>query len=244
MNVSVIQGRGKSKGFPNKNIRKIFGHPLMAYPLMAARDCKLVSEVWFTTDSKKMATIAHSYGANTIIRPVILATDEALSEDVFVHAYEQVKDGKDIGYLILLFANAIGVTTKMIEEMILILDESKEADSICTISEYKQYSPYRMRKIDKETGFLKPFVDYMDFTEITCDRDSGEVPYIYDCCCAVVKPKCLDDIELGAEPQKWLGNRTLPYIQPVCPIFDIDYKYQLSHLRYWLRQNKSRNIII
>ena len=52
----VIPVRSGSKGLPGKNIKKLNGHPLVAYPISAARLSKCDSIV-VSTDSRKIAEI-------------------------------------------------------------------------------------------------------------------------------------------------------------------------------------------
>ena len=244
---AICIGRDGSRGFPLKNTHKINGMPLMAYPIQAAYNSKQVDEVYFSTESRKLKYIAEKWGATVIDRPKKLSTDEALSDDVWSHGFNWILDNvlmgawrsnvsrsskiKQIEFLVLLFANAVGINTWMLDEMIEKLRDDAIADSICTVSSYPTFTPYRMRKIDSD-GFLVPFIDNIDWDEISCDRDSGGKPYIYDCCCAVVKPKCIEEIGDGMPPQKWLGRRILPY-ENLSPIFDIDFPYQIEQLKFW-----------
>jgi CMP-N-acetylneuraminic acid synthetase len=36
MNIAIMIGRGRSKGFPGKNLKKIYGKRLCEYPLIVA----------------------------------------------------------------------------------------------------------------------------------------------------------------------------------------------------------------
>jgi CMP-N-acetylneuraminic acid synthetase len=95
MIAALVIGREGSVGFPNKNIYPVLGKPLMEYPLSAALKAKSVDEVYLSTDSKKMKSIARKHGAHVIDWPAELCTKEALGEDVFVHGYEHIKTNYD-----------------------------------------------------------------------------------------------------------------------------------------------------
>lgn len=232
---AIIIGRGGSKGFPGKNSYKVRGHPMMAYPIMAANNSTEVHQVWFSTDSHELKRICFDYRCRSINRPPELATDEALGEDVFVHAYEFIKDRerdlqREIEMVVLMFANAPCIVPYMIDGMINMLRATPSADSMCTISKYNMFSPYRMRYTNGGS-----VINFMRQDELigNCDRDSAGNFYIYDCSCAVVRPKCLEDIEYGFLPQKWLGRSVLGWSQ-ITPALDVDYEWQLGQVEYWL----------
>jgi|ETNmetMinimDraft_8_1059916.scaffolds.fasta_scaffold80442_2 N-acylneuraminate cytidylyltransferase len=89
--VAIIPARGGSKGLKDKNILPLNGHPLIAYSVSAAKTAQYVDRVIVTTDSKKIAVAAKSYGAEIIDRPPELADDIIMSDAAVVHAIEQLE---------------------------------------------------------------------------------------------------------------------------------------------------------
>lgn len=84
--LGVIPARGGSKRLPGKNIRMMAGKPLIAWTIEEAHKSKL-SHVIVSTDDITIADVAHSYGADVpFVRPPELATDDAKSVDVMIHA--------------------------------------------------------------------------------------------------------------------------------------------------------------
>jgi N-acylneuraminate cytidylyltransferase len=74
--VALIPARSGSKRVPNKNIRPLVGHPVMAYTIAAALESKIFSDVIVSTDSDQYAEIARHYGAEVpFLRPPALAGD-------------------------------------------------------------------------------------------------------------------------------------------------------------------------
>ena len=59
---------------PGKNIRPLFGKPLIAWTIEAALGAKLVDRVIFSSDDSKILEMAKKYGAETIYRPKWMAT--------------------------------------------------------------------------------------------------------------------------------------------------------------------------
>jgi len=79
--VALIPARSGSTRVPEKNIRLLAGHPLMAYTIAAARQSKVFSDVIVSTDSDKYADIARHYGAEVpFLRPAEFAG--SLSPDI------------------------------------------------------------------------------------------------------------------------------------------------------------------
>lgn len=89
----IIPARGGSKGIPHKNIVDLCGKPLIAYSIEAARKARLVTRVVVSTDSRAIAAIAESYGAEVpFLRPVELADDTSSLHDVIAHTLGHFKE--------------------------------------------------------------------------------------------------------------------------------------------------------
>ena len=89
---ALIIGRAGSRGYPNKNVANVLGKKLCEYPILAAKNSKHVDKIYISTDSPEIKEIGLIHNANIIERPIILATNEALGEDVFRHGYLHIKD--------------------------------------------------------------------------------------------------------------------------------------------------------
>jgi len=89
--LAIIPARGGSKGVPKKNIKKLFGKPLIAHTIEQARHSKLVSNVIVSTDDKEIKRISLAYLAHVIDRPKNLAEDETSTEDVIYHVLESIE---------------------------------------------------------------------------------------------------------------------------------------------------------
>jgi CMP-N,N'-diacetyllegionaminic acid synthase len=91
--LALIPARGGSKGLPRKNVLPFAGKPLLVWSIEAAPPgphghlgC------WRTavsTDDPEIAAVARMHGAEVIARPAHLATDEALTDPVIVHALQR-----------------------------------------------------------------------------------------------------------------------------------------------------------
>lgn len=239
MIAALMLGREGSTGFPGKNTYPILGRPMMAYPLMAANAAQEVDEVYVSTDSEKIKGVACEYGAHIIERPPELATKTALGEDAYAHGFRYICDtlGKSVDMVVLLFCNAPTILAKTIDTGIAKLASDPQIDSAVTVSAYNMWSPIRARE-EGADGFLRPFVPleaFGDLNAINCDRDSQGDVFFADMSVSIVRPRCLEDLNYGVLPQRWMGRKIYPLKQwGGC---DIDYIWQVPGVEYWLREH-------
>jgi N-acylneuraminate cytidylyltransferase/CMP-N,N'-diacetyllegionaminic acid synthase len=102
--IAIIPARGGSKGLPGKNVRDLFGKPLIAWSIEQARASRYVDRVLVSTDSQTIADAATKHGAEVpFLRPAALSNDTASSIDVTLHALDQLAASGDVyDYIILL----------------------------------------------------------------------------------------------------------------------------------------------
>lgn len=239
---SLLLGRAGSTGLPGKNTRLVLGRPMMAYPLLAAAGAETVERLYVSTDSPEIATIGRDHGAEIIDRPPELCTPEALGEDAYRHGFEVIRDqlaaeGHELELLVLLFANAPTVSAELIDEGIATLRADATLDSAVTVSRYNMWSPLRARRLEPD-GTLQPFVPFETFGDpatLNCDRDSQGDVWFADMGLSIVRPRCLEHMEDGLLPQKWMGRRIAPIESwGGC---DVDYEWQIPGVEYWLREH-------
>jgi len=229
-------------GFPGKNTYPVLGKPLAYYPMRAALDASLVDGVYLSTDDEELMEIATGNGVEVIVRPPALATKEALGEDAYVHGYRVIRDrlrkeGRELEMVVLLFCNAPTVLPETLDEGIRVLWENPDYDSAVTVSCYNMWSPLRARRIGDD-GLLHPFVPFETFGDpatLNCDRDSQGDSWFADMSTSIVRPHCLEFIEDGLLPQKWMGQKIYPLKQ--WGGLDIDYEWQMPLVEHWLTKH-------
>jgi hypothetical protein len=242
---ALMIGRKGSIGFPGKNVFPVLGRPLAAYPLLAAKNSILVERIFVSTDSPEIMAIATKHEAELIERPPELATKQALGEDVFVHGYQEIKrklagEGMGVELVVLLFANAATLNSDLIDQGIEILQKDESFDSAVTTSVYNMWSPLRARKLGGD-GCLRPMVPFETFGDpgtLNCDRDSQGNVHFADMAISVVRPRCLEGLEHGLLPQKWMGQRIASI--PNWGGCDVDYEWQVPMVEFWLRKHGIR----
>jgi len=84
--LGIITARGGSKRIPRKNIKLLCGKPLIAYTIETAQK-SIIDKLILSSDDWEIIKIAEAYGCKApFVRPKELATDDAKSLDVAIHA--------------------------------------------------------------------------------------------------------------------------------------------------------------
>lgn len=93
--LGLITARGGSKRLPGKNVRPLFGKPLIAWTAEAAFKSRSVTSVMITTDDEQIAGVCKGLGVEVpFIRPAALAQDDTPHMAVLEHAVGWLKDNK------------------------------------------------------------------------------------------------------------------------------------------------------
>ena len=91
--VALIPARAGSKRVPNKNIRPLAGHPVIAYTIAAAVGSGIFDAVHVSTDSERIAEIARYYGADVpFLRPAQFATDTSPDVELVEYTLTRFRD--------------------------------------------------------------------------------------------------------------------------------------------------------
>jgi CMP-N,N'-diacetyllegionaminic acid synthase len=88
--VAIILARGGSKEIPKKNILDFCGKPLLAWTIEQCLGGK-IENVFVSSDSDEILTVAEQYGAIGIKRPNSLSGDNASSESGWEHALKAIE---------------------------------------------------------------------------------------------------------------------------------------------------------
>lgn len=159
--LAVIPARGGSKGVQRKNIRHLLGKPLISYTIEAALKCDVLSEVIVSTDDEEIAAISKRYGAAVPFkRPDYLATDEAKSVDVCLHAISFFEEkGIEFDFLVLLQPTSPLRSEKTISETVKLLLNDPSAVSAVTLTSVGNRHPnYVYKPIVDQSNHFRPLI--------------------------------------------------------------------------------------
>lgn len=136
MILGLIPARGGSKGVPNKNIKMIYGKPLIVWTIERALQSHLLDEVIVSTDSEEIGRVARENRAKVMMRPAKLATDTTSTQDVMCYTLQKAPADT----LVLLQPTSPCRSEGLIDECIREFIEN-DYDSLATgfICDYKEY---------------------------------------------------------------------------------------------------------
>ncbi len=155
--LAVIPARGGSKGIPHKNIIAVGGKPLMVWSIEAALGSQYITKTVVSSDDDAILSVAREHGVEPLKRPESLATDEAGSEGLIVHALETEKEqGNTYDYVMLLQPTSPLRGTAEMDEAV---EQLQNSDAHALISVYiPEHTPYKAFKLS-ENGRLEGLVD-------------------------------------------------------------------------------------
>ncbi len=138
--VAIIPARGGSKGVPRKNLAEVGGLPLLVRTIHAARTVPSLARVIVSTDDDGIAAIARHAGADVVLRPPELATDDAPSELALLHVLDELRhrEGMTPDVTVFLQCTSPFTTGADIEAVLETLVE-EAADSVFTAQPFTHF---------------------------------------------------------------------------------------------------------
>lgn len=154
--IAIIPARSGSKGIKNKNIKKLYGKPLIAWTIDAAIKSKLIDRVIVSTDSEKIKKIAIKHGAEApFLRPKNISLDHSRDYSLIRHCLNYLStNGFKTDLFLYLRPTQPLRTTKEINEAIRKFFSKNRVDGLRTTIP-SQYPPF-WNRILTENKILKP----------------------------------------------------------------------------------------
>lgn len=211
--LALIPARGGSKGLPGKNTKILAGLPLIAWTIRQAKASRFIDNVAVSTDNGEIAQIAKQHGAEIpFMRPAHLATDQAATMDVVLHAIQFFEDaGTPFDILVLLEPTSPLRETHDIDTAIEQLEANPDALSIVGIARVESHHPDFLVRL--KDSFLRPYAD-PDFT--VKRRQDIETLYFYEGSLYISYPHALKKIK------NFYHKKTIGYIMPKWKSYEID----------------------
>jgi N-acylneuraminate cytidylyltransferase/CMP-N,N'-diacetyllegionaminic acid synthase len=230
----VIPARSGSKGIKNKNIIKLGGQPLIAWPINAALKSRYLDMVLVSTDSLKISKIAKKYGAEVpFLRPKKLATDNARTVDVIKHAIKFLyKKLFFFDYVLCLEPTSPLTSTNDIDNAIKILTKNfNKADSVISVSYCSSQHPEYLF-IKNNNNLLERYLDKKKYSR----RQNLKNYYFIDGSLYLSKVKSL------FSNNSFITKKTIPFIMPKYKSFEIDDKVDLLIYKSLIKKKECKII--
>lgn len=217
--LALIPARSGSKSIPDKNIKLFRGKPLISYSIEQAFKSLLINRVIVSTDSEQYAIIAKHYGAEVpFLRPPEISADTSTDLDFFLHALEWLFNNEryipDI--CVQLRPTHPIRNTGDIDNMISMLIDDPEADSVRSVVENANIIPFKMWFMT-DGLCLKPVTEIKGIDEAyNMPRQMLPKTYFQNASVDVIRASCI------LNKRSLSGSKILGYVMK--EQFDIDYE--------------------
>ena len=155
--IALIGARAGSERVPGKNVRRLAGHPLLAYAIETARRSEVFDRIVVSTDSEPIAEVARWYGADVpFLRPDEFATSTSPDIEWIAWTLPQLEERYDL-FAIVRATNPFrgpDVIRRGLEQLL----ATPEADSIRAVERVKQH-PGKMWVVDEVARLMRPLLD-------------------------------------------------------------------------------------
>lgn len=227
----IVTARGGSQGVPKKNIRKLGGLPLIAYKIIAVKNCIYDGRIIVSTDDCEISNISKQYGAEVpFIRPKELATNEASTVSVVKHALEWVEknDSERYNYICLLEPSSPFASNEDFNKAIDNLIKT-EADVLLGVKETEVSSKF-LKPLDSD-GKLSYFYEQIkDMKSIR--RQDQEKEYTLNGCMYIVKTEYFKQSNL------FHAVNSIPYLMDARHSLEIDSMDDYEYAEYLVNTGK------
>lgn len=175
--VAVVPARGGSKSIPRKNLRRLGGHPLVAWAVAAGRRAERVGRTLVSTDEKEIREVALRYGAEApFLRPSELAGDDTPDLPVFRHVLEWLdrEEGARPEILVQLRPTSPLRPPGLVDRAVATLAADPDASAARTVTPPTQ-DPHKMWRIreGRLTPLLEPESVARELPDIHPERRPG-----------------------------------------------------------------------
>lgn len=233
---AIIPCRSGSKEIKNKNICIIGNLPLLAYSVAAGCRCKMIDDVFITSDSQEYLNHSIRYGSVIpILRPGSIAKDYSSDHEYFIHAIDYCEKESILlpDLWVLLRPTTPFRNIDLLEDAILkFTNQGSDFTSLRSAHKAPE-SPYKWFKLDKNGNKYEPFIDSMKIKETNFPRQNFDEAYIPDGYIDIVRTNHIKEGDL-------FGKNIMAYVSPQC--IEIDTQTDLDVARSLYLADKDAKI--
>lgn len=176
--IAFIPARSGSKRVPNKNVRPLGGHPMLAYSVRAAIDSGVFDAVVCATDSAAYADVARYYGAEVpFLRPSEISGDKSPDIEWVVWMLNALRgEGREYAIFSILRPTSPFRMPETIRRAWQIFMDETGADSLRAVAKCKQH-PGKMWVIRGRR--MLPLIPFTNGTTPWHSSQYAALPEIY-----------------------------------------------------------------
>ena len=227
--LAIIPARKGSKGLKNKNLKKLFGKPLICWTIEALLNSKKISKIIVSTNDARIVKICKHYNIMVpFLRPDYLSKDNSLAIDVYKHVmntYNKNSEKKINEFLVALPTSPLRTFNDINKAIKNYEVEKPESLISCTKLNHPSIWALRLKKNM-----------YIDYTKVSksnkLNRQSSPEEYVPNGAIYILKLTNLIKYESYYTP------KTLGFIMPRKFSVDIDDINDFDYAEFIMSRNK------
>lgn len=224
-----VCARGGSTTLKNKNIKILYGKPLIAHTLITAKKAKIFDSLVVSSDSSKIINISKKYADFTIKRPHNLSHDSSPKIPAIRHVLEKSEEffNKKFDIIIDLDATAPLRTVKDIKDALKIFLKNKNSNlfSVCKSNKNPYYN--MVEKKDNKIRIVKK--SKINF------YGRQQAPEIFDINASIYIWKRQSLLKMN----NIINKKTGIFLMPKSRSTDIDDKYDFEIVKFFFKKNRN-----
>ena len=231
--LAVVPARSGSKGIPDKNLKVIAGHSLIAWAGKTLKSIPWIDHSIISTDSQKYADEGIKSGLDApFLRPPELSTDLSRSIDVWTHAWSTTEKicNKQFDISLLIEPTSPLRIADDIERTVKILVEGNYSSAVTVSRTPAHFTPEKTLKVDKH-GVLKFYLD--NGAEHYLRQKVPDYYHRNGICYAATRNTVLND--------KTIIEQNCIGVVIDRPVINIDDKEELALAEYYLKKKDIRD---
>jgi CMP-N,N'-diacetyllegionaminic acid synthase len=224
-----VCARGGSTTLKNKNIKILYGKPLIAHTLITAKKAKIFDSLVVSSDSSKIINISKKYADFTIKRPHNLSHDSSPKIPAIRHVLEKSEEffNKKFDVIIDLDATAPLRTVKDIKDALKIFLKNKNSNlfSVCKSNKNPYYNMVE-KKNNKIRIVKKSKINFYG---------RQQAPEIFDINASIYIWKRQSLLKMN----NIINKKTGIFLMPKSRSTDIDDKYDFEIVKFFFKKNRN-----
>lgn len=232
--LALIPARAGSKGVPNKNVRLLGGHPLLAWSIAVCRKSAAIERTIVSTDSPDYAAQAEKWGAEApFLRPAEISGDRAIDYDFIVHALDWLAErGEEPEYVVHIRPTTPLRNPALIDQAVRAFRDAPKATALRSVHEMPE-SAYKSFEIAAGGQLKRLGSDSTALDAANNARQQFPATYYANGYVDVLSTAFIRKAGLIH------GDHVLAFVTP--PVVEVDTEEDFAHLEFQLA--RSPNII-
>jgi len=236
--IAIIPARGGSKGLPGKNIKPLFGKPLIAWTIESAKKSKYIDRLIVSTDDKKIADVSKRYGLEVpFLRPKKYARDDSPASQVVLHTLDWFKKRGELFDIVILLepTSPLRKGDDIDRAIKTFLNNFEKADALVGAGKIDSDTKHPYGSVKKiKNGFLEPFIKKNKVFSLR-----QELPAAYSIYGGIYMSK----VKNYERDKTFYTSRTIPYLIERWQHYEIDDIYDFICVEAILRRKLKEKTI-